>query len=220
MDKNPESKLIQTLNTQAGDDLSMTSKPVLVQNQLGIFFGFLKKADTRKGTALLSDGYAIDPKKHLTFTQYLRFICSEDEGHALSMNTVRRVAHENTITDYATEGIGIYHVDSFNTYTGYYDAPNGIEPTVAMLSLTGIYAIVPVNDDSDANYMWSNMINYNEINSAESDQIDITVKETFTEIGTIGRGLDGSTYSREDGTVREVMFSSAVIRPLVIKETT
>ena len=219
MDKNPESKLIQTLNKQSEDDLSMTGKAVLVQNQLGIFFGILKKADTRKGTALLSDGYAIDPKKHLTFTQYLRFVCAEDKGVKLSASLLRTVAHENTITDYATEGIGLYYVDSFNDSTNFYDAPHGIVPSVDLLSLTGIYVIVPITDNGDASQMWEDIIVRSERGNVSSDEIDLTVKETFTEIDTIGRGLDGSDIMSANGDVsREIKYSSAVIRPLVVKE--
>lgn len=218
MSNNTENILIQTLSDQANADLSMTGKPVLVQNQLGIFFGFLEKADTRKGTALLSNGYAIDPKKHLTFTQYLRFISSEDRGNQLNIDVVRHVAQENTITDYATEGIGLYYVDLFNDETSYYDTPYAIVPTVAILSLTGIYAIVPVTDDSDANQMWESIIASSEQGDVALDEINLTAKETFTQIDTIGRGLDGSVIgSEEGGIVRESKYSSAVIRPLIVK---
>lgn len=219
MDKNPESKLIQTLNTQAGDDLSMTGKPVLVQNQLGIFFGYLKKADTRKGTALLSNGYAVDPKKHLTFTQYLRFICSEDKGNSLSIKTVRRVAHENTITDYATEGIAMYYIDTFNDEAVYHNTLVGIEPSVGLLSLTGIYAIVPVADDDGANYIWTEIIAQSDKYDSEVDELDMTAAETFTCIEDIDKGSDGSYHEGKDGTTREVKYSSPALRALVVKET-
>lgn len=73
MANKPEDKLLQNIQN---NDLSMTGKPVLVQNQLGIFYGRLEKADTRKGTALLSDGYMISPDRHITYTRYLDFVNS------------------------------------------------------------------------------------------------------------------------------------------------
>ncbi len=70
----PDGKL---LHTNHKDDLSMTGKPVLVQNNLGIFYGFLEKSDTRNGTALLRDGFKLSPDRHITFSQYLDFLSNE-----------------------------------------------------------------------------------------------------------------------------------------------
>lgn len=70
----PDGKL---LHANQKDDLSMTGKPVLVQNNLGIFYGFLEKSDTRSGTALLRDGFKLSPDRHITFSQYLDFLSNE-----------------------------------------------------------------------------------------------------------------------------------------------
>ncbi|QQS19828.1 hypothetical protein IPL85_06250 [Candidatus Saccharibacteria bacterium] len=64
MAQKPEDKL---LNTTQNNDLTLTGKPVLVQNQLGIFYGTLEKADTRTGTALLTNGFMLSPERHITF---------------------------------------------------------------------------------------------------------------------------------------------------------
>ncbi len=61
----------------SNDNLTITGKPVLVQNQLGIFYGFLEKSDTRNGTALLRDGFMVSPDNHITFTQYLDYLSDE-----------------------------------------------------------------------------------------------------------------------------------------------
>lgn len=71
MAQKPEEKLLSSIQN---NDLSMTGKPVLVQNQLGIFYGTLEKADTRNGTVLLSDGYMISPERHITYARYLDFL--------------------------------------------------------------------------------------------------------------------------------------------------
>lgn len=65
------------------DDLVLTGRPVLVQNNLGIFYGFLEKADTRDGTALLSNGFMLSPDCHITFAQYLDFIAPDIEENYL-----------------------------------------------------------------------------------------------------------------------------------------
>ncbi len=62
---------------KVSDDLSLTGKPVLVQNHLGIFYGFLEKSDSRSGSALLRDGFRLSPDRHITFSQYLDFLSSE-----------------------------------------------------------------------------------------------------------------------------------------------
>lgn len=219
MDKNPENNLLQTLNESANAELSMTDRPVLIQNQLGIFFGYLKKADTRKGTALLANGYAVDPKKHLTFTQYLRFVCSEDGGNTLRSTAVRRTALENTITDYATEGIAMYYIDTFNDESDYHKALTGIAPSVDLLSLTGIYVIVPVSDDQHTNNMWYEIIVQNENFDSSRDELDMTAVDTFACLEDIDKGSDGTTFSGHDGsTTREAKFSSPALRPLILKE--
>lgn len=64
-------------NNKLTDDLVLTGKPVLVQNSLGIFYGFLEKSDSRSATALLRDGFMLSPDNHITFSQYLDFFSSE-----------------------------------------------------------------------------------------------------------------------------------------------
>lgn len=71
MAQRPEDKLLKNIQD---NDLSMTNKPVLVQNQLGIFYGTLEKADTRNGTVLLSNGYMVSPDRHITYARYLDFL--------------------------------------------------------------------------------------------------------------------------------------------------
>ncbi|OYW85993.1 hypothetical protein B7Z17_01335, partial [Candidatus Saccharibacteria bacterium 32-49-10] len=77
MAQKPEDKL---LNNIQNSDLSMTGKPVLAQNELGIFYGVLEKADTRNGTALLSSGYMLSPERHITYARYLDFLDDTIEG--------------------------------------------------------------------------------------------------------------------------------------------
>lgn len=76
MAQKPEDKLLNTIQDQP-NDLSLTGQPVLVQNNLGIFYGFLEKSDTRSGTALLRDGFILSPDRHITFSQYLDFLSGE-----------------------------------------------------------------------------------------------------------------------------------------------
>ena len=64
-------------NNKTNDDLSLTGKPVLVQNHLGIFYGFLEKSDSRSGSALLRDGFKLSPDRHITFSQYLDYLSNE-----------------------------------------------------------------------------------------------------------------------------------------------
>lgn len=71
MAQKPKDELI---NVKQNNDLSMTGKPVLAQNQLGIFYGILEKADTRNGTVLLSKGYMLSPDRHITYARYLDFL--------------------------------------------------------------------------------------------------------------------------------------------------
>lgn len=175
MDKNPESNLIKTLNKQQDDDLSLTDKPVLVQNQLGIFFGTLKKSDSRKGTALLVDGYAISPDKHVTYAQYERLCNLENPtdipdidrinrsaGRGISLRigskigfsvqkykTVYNQAKQNTITDFALEGVATYRTVSdlrqlVSNSVKFYSDQN----SVPLLSLSGIVAIIPISEDA------------------------------------------------------------------------
>lgn len=66
-----------TSNNTAADKLSLTTKPALVQNSEGIFYGFLEKSDTRNGTALLRDAFKLSPDRHITFVQYLDFLSNE-----------------------------------------------------------------------------------------------------------------------------------------------
>lgn len=66
-------------NLQSKYDLDMTGRPVLIQNELGVFYGVLEKADTRSGTALLRDGFMVSPDRHITFVQYLDFLNYEAE---------------------------------------------------------------------------------------------------------------------------------------------
>lgn len=70
----PNGKL---LDINKNEDLSLTGRPVLVQNNLGIFYGFLEKSDTRSGTALLRDGFKLSPDRHITYSQYLDFLSNE-----------------------------------------------------------------------------------------------------------------------------------------------
>lgn len=66
-------------NNKLTDDLALTGKPVLVQNSLGIFYGFLEKSDSRSATALLRDGFMLSPDNHITFSQYLDYFSTEVE---------------------------------------------------------------------------------------------------------------------------------------------
>ena len=75
-----------TTNTKTTDSLVLTDKPVLVQNNLGIFYGFLEKSDTRNGTALLSDGFMLSPDHHITFSQYLDFFSAEIMDRVADLN--------------------------------------------------------------------------------------------------------------------------------------
>ena len=155
MDKNPESKLIQTIKTKKDSDLSMTGKLVLVQNALGIFFGTLEKINTKDKAALLSDGYMISPERHITFTQFLNFRLKDVEApdedspdgrsYAL-MPGVQPVTVEefeqlkiNTITDYATEGIKLVQRGEFDSLSVFR------QQTISeQISLTGVQVIVPL----------------------------------------------------------------------------
>lgn len=74
MANKPEDKLQQITNTNG---LALTGKPALVQNNLGIFYGFLEKSDTRSGTALLRDGFMLSPDRHITFSQYLDYLSND-----------------------------------------------------------------------------------------------------------------------------------------------
>jgi hypothetical protein len=66
-----------TIEKTQNSDLTLTGKPVLIQNNIGIFYGFLEKSDTRSGTALLRDAFKLSPERHITFSQYLDFLSNE-----------------------------------------------------------------------------------------------------------------------------------------------
>lgn len=114
-----EDKLVRTIN-KTNDNLSLSGKPALVQNSLGIFYGILEKSDTRSGTALLRDGFMISPEKHITYLQYMDFIGktlhdavfnTTGGEHVAPMEvaidklTFLKYSRQLTITDYANEGI-------------------------------------------------------------------------------------------------------------------
>lgn len=92
-------------NNKQMDDLVLTGKPVLVQNSLGIFYGFLEKSDSRSATALLRDGFMLSPDNHITFSQYLDFFSTEVEG--MLWDTDNRfndnVDEDGTVTDEAND---------------------------------------------------------------------------------------------------------------------
>lgn len=93
MAQKPEGKL---LNTISDNDLSLTGKPALIQNNLGIFYGFLEKSDTRSGTALLRDGFKLSPDRHITFSQYLDFLSNEmSDGYWQAMSEFYDALHDS-----------------------------------------------------------------------------------------------------------------------------
>lgn len=76
----------------AKKSFNMTGQPVLIQNSAGIYYGTLERLDTRDGTALLSDGYTVSPKRHITFAQLLGITSNN-----ASNNTGRAVMRENQL---------------------------------------------------------------------------------------------------------------------------
>lgn len=149
---------------QSSNDNILTNAPVLVQNQLGIFYGTLKKYDTRSGTALLESGFMITPERHITFLQYLNFLngvveellmgiaLNEDSDdtdpyekaeklfpNEISISNEEYQEHKRnlSITDYATEGI---YLAQFRTRT--YWNTGIVQVTSPSISLTGVMAIV------------------------------------------------------------------------------
>lgn len=83
-------------NNKISDDLSLTGKPVLVQNHLGIFYGFLEKSDSRSGSALLRDAFKLSPDRHITFSQYLDFLSNEiDNRYDHASDTLLSEARED-----------------------------------------------------------------------------------------------------------------------------
>lgn len=154
----PEDNLISTIN-KSDNDLSLTGKPVLVQNNLGIFYGFLEKFDTRNQTALLSDAFKLSSERHITFTQYLDFVNGEIKDKVkvqhqssevdnilrneiiIDQATLNEHARDISITDYASEGV---YVLQFRTST--HENSRYIQNTVPMMSLSGVVATVLLND--------------------------------------------------------------------------
>lgn len=154
-------------NSKQLNDLDMTGQSVLVQSELGIFYGTLEKADTRNGTALLRNGFMISPDRHITFSQYLDFLAAEaneiseafyedfdEEGQPtndpselelpseiqLTMDDFKEHSQHLTISDYAVGGI---YLVQFRTST--YWNTNYRQSVARLISLTNISAIVPVN---------------------------------------------------------------------------
>lgn len=73
----------------AKKSFNMTGQPVLIQNSIGIYYGTLERLDTRDGTALLSNGYTVSPKRHITFAQ-LAGITGNNTGDSTGRAIVRK----------------------------------------------------------------------------------------------------------------------------------
>lgn len=172
MAQKPEDKL---LNTTQNNDLTLTGKPVLVQNQLGIFYGTLEKADTRTGTALLTNGFMLSPERHITFLQYLNFLNgvisdvlmdiaggeydSEDDGSSLdpwdvaeklfpneiSISNEEYIEHKNNISITDYAAEGVALVQ-FRTRA--YSNTEVAQATAPSISLTGVIAIVAIDPNT------------------------------------------------------------------------
>ena len=158
-------------NTKLSDDLTLTGKPVLVQNNLGIFYGFLEKSDSRTASALLRDGFRLSPDRHITFTQYLDFFLGEfnkmreqawssvKDNQELSGELLRSVyktkpdqlvideatfdehKRDLSITDYASEGIFLVQ-----RRTSSHTSSSYMQATTPLVSLTNVSAIVSVSN--------------------------------------------------------------------------
>lgn len=154
-------------NTKLSDDLTLTGKPVLVQNNLGIFYGFLEKSDSRTASALLRDGFRLSPDRHITFTQYLDFLLGEyskvrklawDAAEAdnkpvrselmarpnqivIDEATFSEHKRDLSITDYASEGIFLVQ-----RRTSSHENSRYVQATTPLVSLTGVSAIVSISD--------------------------------------------------------------------------
>lgn len=232
MDGKSESKLIQTLNKHQEEDLSLKDRLVLVQNQLGIFFGTLKKADSRKGTALLVNGYAISPDKHITYAQYER-LCSldnastipgidrikrsEGSGVALSVDSeigysvqehamIYEQASRNTITDFALEGIATYRTVSDLRQLNSEAAKFYPDRTsVPLLSLSGVIAMVEIGEGA-------NIMMYDGEN-----EISIPVIDTFNGsiFGTVDRSVSENNDSTPEHVYNAVSYFGEVTEPLI-----
>ncbi len=195
MSQKTEGTLINTIKNST-NELTMTGKPVLVQNNLGIFYGILERADTRKGTALLSNGYAISPERYITFVQFLNYVFDEvdepDENSEIGyanglMGGIRVVGSQaleglkiNTITDYATEGVQMVQRGSFEDSSVFRE-----QLTSDIISLTGIYAIVPISEEATVRQSFNLSRHYivHKLNDAMQQDIDeigaIKIKDTF-----------------------------------------
>lgn len=173
MAQKPEDKL---LNTTQNNDLSLTGKPVLVQNNIGIFYGFLEKSDTRSGTALLRDGFMLSPARHITFSQYLDFLSNEISDRYLEAEneyTKYFVGYDDAQPDgpppdnediipneilINQDTFDEHHRDlSITDYasegiylvqrrTSSYENSNHIQSTAPLLSITNVIAIVAISE--------------------------------------------------------------------------
>lgn len=172
MAQKPEDKL---LNTTQNNDLTLTGKPVLVQNQLGIFYGTLEKADTRTGTALLTNGFMLSPERHITFLQYLNFLNgvvsdvlmdiaggeydSEDDGSSLDPWDIAEKLFPNEISIANDEFLEHKRDISITDYaaegvalvqfrTRAYSNTEVTQATSPSISLTGVIAIVAIDPNT------------------------------------------------------------------------
>ena len=124
MANKPQDNLLKQNN-----DLTLTGKAVLVQNQLGIFYGILEKADTRDGTVLLSDGYMLSPERHITYARYLDFLDEtiedalytalqyDDEGDDIDSNPAELLKEKyNSFKEMFSDGKNIEIIISSDTF--------------------------------------------------------------------------------------------------------
>jgi hypothetical protein len=162
-------------DTTQNNNLTMTGMPVLVQNQLGIFYGTLEKADTRTGTALLTNGFMLSPERHITFLQYLNFLNgvvsdvlmdiaggeydSEDDGSSLDPWDIAEKLFPNEISIANDEFLEHKRDISITDYaaegvalvqfrTRAYSNTEVTQATSPSISLTGVIAIVAIDPNT------------------------------------------------------------------------
>ncbi len=126
------------------DKNNITGKKALVQTTSGLYYGTLEKADTRYGTALLSNAWEIPSEYAIDETSAMRVIakCMVDEKATavsahIKPSDFARYVKESTITDLARTGIVVASATLRH---------NNPCSKIPLLSLAGVVAIAPLAD--------------------------------------------------------------------------
>lgn len=192
MAKNPEDKLVHAIKSKEHENFLLTKKPVLVQNNNGIFYGTLEKSDTRIGTALLSNGHTISPEKYLTYVQWARLndgnrpkIGATSKYYEHDFDVVHSMAMQNTITDYATEGIAPYYIVASSEMlesnpTKFYSSIH----LAPLLSLANVSVIIPIDETAGICEIYKDI------------DTEVPVIDTFN--GTIFGSSNSGGYSADE----------------------